>query len=118
ADLAPVGPEQAEHHPQGGGLARAVRPDQAVQLALLDGEVETGQRRAPAQPPVHALQFNRRCQRRAPYTCCTPPRTRPTGPAGPRPEGSIEPPECPAGSTRVGVAGGWPGDWPGSGGAW
>ena len=40
ADRAGVGPQQPDHHAQRRGLAGAVRPDQRVELAAIDGEVE------------------------------------------------------------------------------
>jgi hypothetical protein len=45
ADRALVGLGQARDHPQGGGLARPVGPQQGVQLAGVDGEVQVHDRR-------------------------------------------------------------------------
>ncbi len=39
-DRAGVGPQQAGHHAQGGGLAGAVGTDQHVEFAAIDGEIE------------------------------------------------------------------------------
>jgi hypothetical protein len=36
-----VGPQQAEQHTDGGGLTRAVRAEEAVDLTGLDREIET-----------------------------------------------------------------------------
>ena len=38
-DLAAVGPGQAHHHVEGGGLARAVRPQQPHHLAVVEADV-------------------------------------------------------------------------------
>jgi hypothetical protein len=47
--LAGVGLEQAEQDPQGGGLARAVRPEEGVHLTGPDGQVQAVQGGRPAE---------------------------------------------------------------------
>jgi hypothetical protein len=59
-DLAGVGPQQPEGDPQGGRLAGPVRPDQPVQLALVDPQVEVGKHHGSPEAPVHAPELDRR----------------------------------------------------------
>jgi hypothetical protein len=50
-DRASVGGDQAREHPERGGLAGTVRPEQAEDLAGVDLEADTVERRARAEAP-------------------------------------------------------------------
>src|SRR4029453_8936240 len=62
-DLAGVGLQQPEGHPQGGRLPGPVGPEQPVQLALVDAQVEAGEHHGSPEAPVDAFELDRRRRR-------------------------------------------------------